>query len=245
MQDTTSQQGHLARKGQLSARTTVVSLVVVVATTVVVFGAAIVWLLCVSEPREWLPPVMVAAMWLQALIITALLVVVLRRHGVSLSDIGICHPSLRLLHLLWQIPAILVVLLVVQGIVVTFIAIISSSGMESSPDTDSTFSVTGAAPVILVAAALVAGILGPLWEEIFFRGVLFGFLRHRVGAFTAVVASAGVFALIHIDPIMFAYLFTFGIALGLLRIFHRNLWGPLLLHVVINNLVTIVSATAV
>ena len=43
---------------------------------------------------------------------------------------------------------------------------------------------------------LVGGIVGPMAEELFFRGILYGFLR-RWGVVVAIVVSSGVFVLAH------------------------------------------------
>ncbi|WIM67090.1 CPBP family intramembrane metalloprotease [Corynebacterium breve] len=214
------------------------------ATTIVVFGSALVWLLLVSEPRDWFVPVIVAAICLHALIIFTLIAVVLRREGLGLSDIGFHRPTLRLLHLTWQIPVILILLISVQGIMFVLTGIDPASYTDSPAGTSSTSPVTDMTPLTIAAAVVTVGVLVPLWEEMLFRGVIFGFLLGRGGVFTAVVASALIFALTHVAPMLFAYLFTLGIALGLLRVFHRNLWGPLLLHAGINTLVTAVSAAA-
>ena len=45
---------------------------------------------------------------------------------------------------------------------------------------------------------LVGGIIGPIWEEIFFRGIIFGFFR-RWGVFAAIFISTVIFVLPHYD----------------------------------------------
>lgn len=44
---------------------------------------------------------------------------------------------------------------------------------------------------------------------------------------------------VHLVLVGFAHLFALGVALALLRRFHRNLWDPILLHAVNNALVTL------
>jgi membrane protease YdiL (CAAX protease family) len=43
---------------------------------------------------------------------------------------------------------------------------------------------------------LIGGVLSPVTEEIFFRGILYGFFR-RWGVFIALVLSTGIFLLAH------------------------------------------------
>jgi hypothetical protein len=45
---------------------------------------------------------------------------------------------------------------------------------------------------------LVGGIIGPIWEEIFFRGIIFGFFR-RWGVYAAILISTALFVLPHYD----------------------------------------------
>jgi CAAX protease family protein len=43
---------------------------------------------------------------------------------------------------------------------------------------------------------LVGGVIGPVWEEIFFRGIIFGFFR-RWGFYAAILVSTALFVLPH------------------------------------------------
>jgi len=45
---------------------------------------------------------------------------------------------------------------------------------------------------------LVGGVVGPIWEEIFFRGIIFGFFR-RWGVYAAILISTALFVLPHFD----------------------------------------------
>jgi hypothetical protein len=45
---------------------------------------------------------------------------------------------------------------------------------------------------------LVGGVIGPIWEEIFFRGIIFGYFR-RWGVYAAILISTALFVLPHYD----------------------------------------------
>jgi membrane protease YdiL (CAAX protease family) len=45
---------------------------------------------------------------------------------------------------------------------------------------------------------IVGGVIGPVWEEIFFRGIIFGFFR-RWGLYLAILISTALFVLPHYD----------------------------------------------
>jgi len=54
------------------------------------------------------------------------------------------------------------------------------------------------APRQIIVFFLVGGVIGPVWEEIFFRGIIFGFFR-RWGLYTAILISTALFVLPHYD----------------------------------------------
>jgi membrane protease YdiL (CAAX protease family) len=54
------------------------------------------------------------------------------------------------------------------------------------------------APRQIILFYLVGGVIGPVWEEIFFRGFIFGFFR-RWGLYTAILISTALFVLPHYD----------------------------------------------
>jgi len=65
----------------------------------------------------------------------------------------------------------------------------------------------------LVAMVFVTIVVAPVWEEIVFRGALFGYLRTRLPRVLAFVAPALIFALAHLDQgaRFFAPLFVFAL----------------------------------
>ena len=119
--------------------------------------------------------------------------------------------------------------------------------MDTSGDgaADSPLAELAGVPVpFVVAAVLLTAVLTPLWEEVLFRGAILTGLLLRFGPFVAIVLSAAVFASVHLVVLTFPYLFSLGIALALLRRFHRNLWAPVVLHAANNGLVALIVATA-
>jgi membrane protease YdiL (CAAX protease family) len=81
---------------------------------------------------------------------------------------------------------------------------------------------------------LVGGIVGPIAEELFFRGVLYGFLR-RWGIVVAIVVSAGLFVLAH--PISHGFpvpQVAGGIVFALAYEIEGSLMTPIVIHVLGN-----------
>jgi membrane protease YdiL (CAAX protease family) len=69
----------------------------------------------------------------------------------------------------------------------------------------------------LAIVAIVLVVVLPIFEEAFFRGLLFGGLRTRRGPLAAVVVTAVNFALLHRDPPAFLVMLALGLVLGWMR----------------------------
>lgn len=197
--------------------------------TAVIFGGTLGLLFAQDEPHQLAFPALAIALILHSLLVLLVLLHLIRRSRTSLRAVGFVRPSWRLLHLLWQIPAVIVLVLTAQLV---------TSALTNGANSDAGGSVkalaVGLNPVLVVLAFIAIAVLTPVWEEIFFRGLLFGSVRARWGVVLAVVVSTVVFAAVHGVLILLPYLVTLGLSLALLRIFHRSIWGSLVLHVTIN-----------
>jgi membrane protease YdiL (CAAX protease family) len=92
----------------------------------------------------------------------------------------------------------------------------------------------GAAELALLFVA--AAILAPLAEEVFYRGLLYGYLRRRVGTAAAVAVSALLFALAHGSLTLALPLAAVGAGLALLYQASGSLWPAVWAHAVVNTL---------
>lgn len=82
----------------------------------------------------------------------------------------------------------------------------------------------------LVLFFVTAAIAAPVFEEIFFRGFLMTSLTRYLPPWGAVVASGGIFALVHLSLSEVLPLMTLGIVLGFVYGRSRNLLASILLH---------------
>ncbi len=157
------------------------------------------------------------------------------KYGLSYSALGLNAPRGRLPYL-QAIGAWIVMI----GALVGWAAVVDSLGIDALKIDDNTdvFDEIGGG---LFATVLVAGIWGPFAEEVFFRGFMLAGMRRRFGAFNAILASAGVFALFHIDPSLFVPILIFGIVLGWLFVKTESIWPSVLAHALNNSTVFLVS----
>jgi len=87
--------------------------------------------------------------------------------------------------------------------------------------------------------------LGPMVEELLFRGVLLSAIARLTGNGTAIVLSAALFACVHLPDLSFLWyalpnLFLLGIILGWLRVQSASIWPAVVAHGM-NNLLAVVS----
>lgn len=84
---------------------------------------------------------------------------------------------------------------------------------------------------------LIAVLLAPLVEEIFFRGIFYPALKNRIKLGGAMLVSALVFSLIHLEPAGFISIFALGILLAWSYEKSGRLMVPIVIHAVHNALV--------
>lgn len=92
--------------------------------------------------------------------------------------------------------------------------------------------VPGLFPLVFLSGAIIA----PVAEEIIFRGYLYKAFRDRFKPSYAIVMSAALFSVLHLELLATVQLFVIGIALGYVYEKTGNLVAPITLHV-LNNAV--------
>jgi tetratricopeptide (TPR) repeat protein len=86
-----------------------------------------------------------------------------------------------------------------------------------------------------VAAFLSVVVVGPIVEEILFRGLIYGALERRLRVAGAILASSFMFAFVHLQPTYFIPIFCLGAVLGWARWKTGSLGLPILVHVLNNG----------
>ncbi|GAB6097929.1 type II CAAX endopeptidase family protein [Desulfatiferula olefinivorans] len=76
---------------------------------------------------------------------------------------------------------------------------------------------------------LAGGVLAPLAEELFFRGLVFGYLRRR-GFLSALLISTGLFVLAHSFSGFPLVQLVGGLVFGVCYEKERSLWAPVVIH---------------
>ncbi len=83
---------------------------------------------------------------------------------------------------------------------------------------------------------IVAVVMAPIVEEVFFRGFLFQGFRQRYGWITAMLLSSAIFALAHMDLVALIPTFILGIVLAYMYHRSNSVWPGVILHFLVNAL---------
>lgn len=94
----------------------------------------------------------------------------------------------------------------------------------------------GRTPMEALLAFVAVALLGPLWEEIAFRGLLLGGMARHISFGWANALQATAFALVHGDPPRFLYYLAMGLMTGWLVRQTRSLAPAIALHMLANTL---------
>ena len=86
-----------------------------------------------------------------------------------------------------------------------------------------------------VLSLLAVGIIGPIFEEILFRGLIFGELRKITKVRVALLLQALLFGAFHMNVIQSSYAFIIGILLGFVYYRSNSILAPMLVHITINS----------
>lgn len=106
----------------------------------------------------------------------------------------------------------------------------------TEPNTQADFQLAAKSGALSLALLLFTGaVLGPIGEELVFRGVIASALD-RYGAWVAVLGSAALFAVVHGPSVILLDAFMVGILTGIVFRMSGSIWPAIVLRVVYNGL---------
>ena len=168
---------------------------------------------------------------LQTLILLASLRgLILRKYGLSWADLGL-RPCPRVWY--WRAFLLALVMLPVVGAFNAAIPRIFDVPFENPQ-------ITALAPrgfnwPALIGMTVMGGIVAPFAEELAFRGLLFGWLRGRMGFVAAAGLNALCFAVMHGVVLLIPALVAVGLALAWIAERSGSLWPAIVTHGVFNS----------
>jgi hypothetical protein len=157
--------------------------------------------------------------------------VVVRRTRSTWRDVGFRPVSVRTV--LTMIP-VLILLLVANAVV--SLALVAVFGEIQNPQEEMIAPGGRLSRETFLWLFPGIAIIGPIVEEILFRGVLYPYLRARMRIFVAVVLAAALFSVVHVIPILLLPLFVAGVALTLVTERYDSIIPAIVLHGLFNGL---------
>ncbi len=182
-------------------------------------------------PEESTP---LTTLWLalsQGVLFLAVWLFGIRRYRVSWQAVGFAQPQARRSLLLpWLALVLSLAFAILYGVVMKAV------GFDSlePPVIPSTALGEGAYRIVNIG---VIGIVGPLAEEVFYRGFLLAALVCALGPFRGVVVGSAIFALSHAVVSVMLPVFVSGLLLSWLYLKTRSLWPPFVAHAAQNLIV--------
>lgn len=114
---------------------------------------------------------------------------------------------------------------------------IGSLGFEKQ---SSIFEIFGTDPFGVFIAVVVALLLAPIVEEVFFRGFVLQTLAKRISPFWGVVLTALIFASVHFEFQSIMPLLILSVVLNIIFVKTKSIWPGILFHV-FNNTISFVA----
>lgn len=88
---------------------------------------------------------------------------------------------------------------------------------------------------------IAIGLIVPFAEEVFFRGLVYTWLRARVGVFAAIFFSGTFFGLLHINPLSIVYISVYGIAWAWFYEKSHSIWPGIVSHALNNSFAVLLN----
>lgn len=165
---------------------------------------------------------MVAAVWLLAV----------RWRGASLASLGLGTASLRW-HVIVGWAAFALTVSILAGI--AYQGIVSGLGIESLEPSPVPERLLGEGIVRTITVGILVAV-GPLAEEVFFRGFLLPAFVQGIGMLPGLIVSSAIFAVAHGDLTVILPTFASGAILSWLYLRTRSIWPGFLAHAGQNSL---------
>ncbi len=168
-------------------------------------------------------------------------VVGVRRGLISWKGIGFAPPVWHWSYLALAV-GVMIVFLPIRTILALVAQLIVSGNMQNLVDSARLDIIVpgGFTWGAFVVTLVMAGILAPIAEELFFRGAIFGWFRQRFGLWPATLASAAIFSLGHADALaVVVSSFVLGVVNALVYERYKSIWAPIAIHAFNNTLALI------
>ena len=162
------------------------------------------------------------------------------------KSFGLCNPksyskeAMTALFTYLSMWPLLIVSLLLTLLICTIFHISPNSGTHPIVP----FLVSTSSPLVIALTFLLAAVIAPITEEVFFRGVFYHHLRSSFSVLSSIFVSGFIFALVHPQgPIGLLPLTTIGCVLAFLREWRGTLVAPIIMHSLVNSVTLFLALT--
>ncbi|MFE7376760.1 CPBP family intramembrane glutamic endopeptidase [Bacillus cereus] len=161
---------------------------------------------------------------------------VLRPKKLSWSEVGIRSFSIKS----WKFILLLTIMLLVGDVIV----MVLTSFIGNSYENSKTEAIQQSVNFFTVLIAFVsAAIISPIYEEIFYRGFLYRWLRTRFGMIGAILLSSLIFTIVHIPTYnAMPVNFLSGIVFAWAYERTNSIWPSVIIHGLTNGIMILLTA---
>ncbi|AZV60384.1 CPBP family intramembrane glutamic endopeptidase [Peribacillus frigoritolerans] len=162
--------------------------------------------------------------------------IALRPKKLSWSEVGIKKFAVKD----WKIIVIFSVILMVGAVIIVVLTSFIGNSWENSKTEAIQQNV---AFVTVLIAFISAAVISPIYEEIFYRGFLYRWLRTRIGFIGAILLSSTIFTIIHIPTynVMPVNFFS-GIIFALAYERTNSIWPSAIIHGLTNGIMVLLTS---
>lgn len=92
-----------------------------------------------------------------------------------------------------------------------------------------------------IITLISSGIIGPIYEELLFRYILYNRLKQKYSIKKAMVITTILFGVIHVSPVKIIYALILGLIINLSYEKNKNILAPILIHISANSIVILLN----
>ena len=125
-----------------------------------------------------------------------------------------------------------------SNLIATLTGVLIPSAMDSYEDLAQNFDLSTASPVLMILAVCI---VGPIAEELVFRGMIFGKLRRAFSFWPAAIISGIMFGVFHMNIMQGIYVLPLAIVLGYVAYRTKSVYPCIFMHMINNFMPTLLS----
>lgn len=172
------------------------------------------------------PSTIIALSLLHVLMVVAVWWFGTRKHRAPLSTLGFTRAGLKWPVIVGWSSFALAISLIAGAL---FSVVVTSLGIESLEPPSVPETAIGDGPVRALTVSILV-IVGPLAEEVFFRGFLLMAFVQGIGVVPAVLVTSTIFAVSHGDIAVMLPIFVSGVSLSVVYLLTRSIWPSVVAH---------------